>query len=426
MSKRFVILFICLSFITQTIGSSGVGERVAFSDIFGIMAIIAFIAERQKRAAGDRIVPRMFLLGLLVVVGGAFGVNVVRTFFETVILLFLAIIYYIIVHNFYSYKGWNQIIKLISYTLIACVLVGFYDLYGHSLGLPRIFPARTAGEMKSGFRNAGQAGAYGLMFLVILLPVRLSKAFDLFKPKEQRYINWAIWLGAIFLFLTGKIAAYVGFAGGYLFYLILKRNFTPILVIGAIAGILIAAFPLLERFSPELYQRINYKINARIVKNYERYTSDDGLGEDSFFSNNWGNALTSFTNNPLTGSGLGAFAESFGRYEVHSTYFKVIGEMGLLGTIGYVAVMAAVLALFRVQKIRGPNEYRDYLLNAYPFFLGCMVSWIYTYHLRKREFWIMIAVYVIAYALAMKKWKAYRLKKLMAHERAISEDALSA
>lgn len=425
MSRQFIIWFIGLSFITQTIGSSGIGGRVVLSDLFGFLSIVVFLTEQSRKFVKEDIFARMFFLGFLLIIGGAFGINPLRTLFEVIILLFLVVIYFIIVQNFSTEKRWQALIRLVAITFIACVIVGFYDLYGKIIGLPRIFPARTAGEMKSGFRNAGQAGAYGLMFLVILLPIQLSRAIKLFKPKDRRLILWSIWLGGIFLFLTGKIAAYIGFAAGYVFYLILKRSFTSLFVIVAVAGLLVLLFPLLERVSPELYQRIDYKINARIVKNYEKYNDEEGLGEDNFFSNNWGSALKSFEDSPLTGSGLGAFAEGFGRYEVHSTYFKVIGEMGFLGTVGYVLVMSAVFHLFSVRRRKWQNEYGDYLVNAYPFFLGCVISWIYTYHLRKREFWIMLAVYVIAHNLSYQKNRNTPTTNTITNGNAVPQVALS-
>jgi hypothetical protein len=53
------------------------------------------------------------------------------------------------------------------------------------------------------------------------------------------------------------------------------------------------------------------------------------------------------------------------------------------------------MGLFKRKKERKNNPYSDYLYNIYPFLLGCLISWIYTYHLRKREFWIMVGVLVI-------------------------------
>ena len=59
------------------------------------------------------------------------------------------------------------------------------------------------------------------------------------------------------------------------------------------------------------------------------------------------------------------------------------------------------------------NPYIDYLQRMIPFVIGCMVSWGYTYHLRKREFWIMIAILVIVtYQAKLYDYnKSLKLKK---------------
>jgi O-antigen ligase len=407
MIRKLLITFIFLSFITQTPGESGLLSRLTLCDLFGFLAIIVYFIS-YKEISFSKLTFRALFLCILFLIGGFFGFDFSQTLTEIVILAFLIITFQTMVNSFSTPRQWKILIRVIAITLIACVVVGFWDLYGPQIGIPSIFPKRTAGEMKSGFRNAGQAGAYALIFLTILLPIRLSKVKLLFTRSEVNLLNISITAGIIFLFLTAKIAGYIGFAAGYLFYCILKRKFIPFLVIGGIGILLFLFLPSLQVISPSLYARMESKIQTRIVERYKWINKEDNNiddGED-FFMNNWDDALNSFVEKPLSGSGLGAFANSkYGTHEVHSTYLKMVGEGGILGIIGYVIFMSSVIAIFRFSSksfSASINPYRDYLVNALPFFLGCLVSWVYIYHLRKREFWIMLAVFAIAHVLALQ------------------------
>jgi hypothetical protein len=114
-------------------------------------------------------------------------------------------------------------------------------------------------------------------------------------------------------------------------------------------------------------------------------------GEDSFIVTNYSAAFSAFMDNPVFGSGIAGFFGRYSDHEVHSTYIKMLGEAGFLGFFGYLIFMYFTFAKVFYHR-KWLNEYSDYIRNFIPFFLGCLVSWSYTYHLRKREFWIMLAI----------------------------------
>ncbi|RMB63834.1 O-antigen ligase family protein [Dokdonia sinensis] len=318
-----------------------------------------------------------------------FSYNKLATFLESGIILFLFLISILI---FETYKDHfkEKLVPLLIYTFLGASILGYYDLFAGLLGFPRIFTGRTAGEPLSGFKNAGQAGAYFLIFITMLVPVRFSKLFQKLSMSNKRVLNISLFAGIIFLLLTAKIAAYVGLVSGFFLFFLWNRKFKVLLgsAVFIIIGILL--FPSLKEIMPQTYDRITYKYQNRIIDNiYE--------GPDEFFEDNYGAAIQAFEERPLIGSGIGAFFQSYHENEVHSTYLKMLGETGLLGTLGYVIFVVSFIKLFLKANLkRSDNEYMDYLRVVTPFIIGCFVSWAYTYHFRKREFWILVAVVLIA------------------------------
>ena len=106
-------------------------------------------------------------------------------------------------------------------------------------------------------------------------------------------------------------------------------------------------FPLVivftQEYVPSLYRRVNHKIQTRIVRNT---SGERDLTKEGFFAENLGGAIQAFKDNLLTGSGLGGFGQRYGRHEVHSTYFKILGEGGLLGVFWLFFIYYYVLKLF--------------------------------------------------------------------------------
>jgi hypothetical protein len=277
------------------------------------------------------------------------------------------------------------------FTSIVASVIGVYDYLVPMVGFPRIFPARAGGEILSGFRNAGQAGAYFLVIVSILYPLRFSSLYKLLSSRHRKLLNISIVIALIFLALTGKIAAYIGIFVGFLGYAIMNRNFNTVFSMSILgfAGVLL--FANLQDIAPNVHKRISYKYETRIDN---RITGNID-NESDFLQTNIKNAIISFENRPLVGTGLGAFTVNYGEHEVHSTYFKMLGETGLIGTIGYIVFIFAFFRLFKYRKFAKENPYADYLNTILPFIFGCMVSWGYTFHLRKREFWILVAVLLI-------------------------------
>ncbi|MBX2921239.1 MAG: hypothetical protein KF746_03530 [Chitinophagaceae bacterium] len=300
---------------------------------------------------------------------------------------------------FVTYNTYYNNLRLlfldISRAVILSLLIGLSDYFSNKVGLPRLFPTRAPGEIVSAFRNAGQAGAYILVMLTILLPVRLSSLRNSFSAREMVLINGGIISAVVFLVISGKVAAYAGFFMGIVFLNVVQRNLRALLATILAAGIFYAIYDNLEDISPEMNKRIQEKVETRITHNIDG-TND--ITEQGFIADNIRSSIKAFVDNPLSGSGIGAFTPEYSTHEVHSTYFKMVGETGTLGIIGYTIFFIYIIRQIRYKPLNRnffQEQLWEYKKIFLPLYLGCVISWAYTYHLRKREFWIMLSLILI-------------------------------
>ncbi|MBX3256039.1 MAG: O-antigen ligase family protein [Chitinophagaceae bacterium] len=383
-------IYVILSFIIVPLGESGLMGRITIPDIILVAAAVLLLG--SKRIYAPRMKVPLFLVGSFLITA-FLSLDVRLSLTEILVMVFL-LIGIVVVYNVY-HQNFKLLFLDISRAIILSLVVGVYDFFAGGVGLPRLFPGRAPGEIVSAFRNAGQAGAYVLVMLTILLPVYLSSFKNSFKGADKMLINTGIICGVVFLFISGKIAAYIGFFSSIIFLNIMQRNVKALfstVFIGAILGVI---YFNLEDISPALNKRIQAKIESRITDNID---GTRNVTEEGFIAENIGNAIRAFSDNPLSGSGIGAFSVEYGRHEVHSTYFKMVGETGLIGIIGYTFFFFFMFKII-LWKIPPRSVLQERLLDykrvLLPFYLGCLISWAYTYHLRKREFWIMVSLILL-------------------------------
>jgi O-antigen ligase len=414
MTRILLILFIILTFITHPIGEydpSGnpILGRLTYGDFFGLLALLFGIKYLFEGFILSMSVNKIYIYSMVFVltlfIGVFFSLNQFQTIIETSIHLFLILLSILIFYVFKD-KLFSSLFPVIIITTITASLFGFYDLLADLYGYPKIFSSRTEAEAVSGFRNAGQAGAYFMVMLTILFPLWKSNLKNYLPLKYRKLLIWAIFLGILFLFTTGKIAGYIGFVTGYTLYTLFNPKFKNIFSYLLIAVAFVFLFYNLETIYPKLYKRLNNRIETRIVQQVE------GTSRSNFFQSNWGGAVEAFKENPLTGSGIGGFSGVLRQYEVHSTYLKILGETGLVGIIGYLLFIFAFFSLFKRYKFYD-NETYKYIKYTIPFVIGDLVSWTYTYHMRKREFWILISIFlIIIYQSKLKYYKKNARKNL--------------
>jgi hypothetical protein len=404
----FLYLFVLTSFVTRTSGEAGVGMmgRITVADIFSVFALFSFIIlllTTKIKIHFPLILKSFYFLMLTFFLGIFTSLNMSGTIMELIILFFLSLIFIVFISSHKNEKQFLNLLLIIAIASFLTSFIGIWDVMSVGLGLPRFFPRDPTqyNLAVSGFRNTGQAGAYILVMIAIIIALVWSPLYKLYTPKKKKFFKLSLVISILFLFLTVKVAAYIGFFIGMFFFALQKRNMKIVYFLSFFGLILFIVFLNLETIAPSLYGWMTFKVEDRM---------SSGGGGGGFIAHNLTSALMAFEDNPLFGSAIGGFAHSiYGKFEVHSTYFKIIGETGLVGTLGYTFFMYALYRiLFFKKKKYQKNPYSDFLLNIQPFFLGFLISWGYTYHLRKREFWILVAVIYIANVFMQKYQRKQR------------------
>lgn len=405
--KVFVALYILASFITRPIlpESSFLG-RFVLADFFGLTAVVIFFI--QNRSLIQHKAYSAFLFFLIALLIGTTASDFLGTSIgEVIILLFLLIVSQVIYSTYANPDEAIQLFILLSWVNLIASTIGIYDSYFTSLGLPRIFPARADGEALSGFRNAGQAGAYIEITLFTCYAFFKTKLFNSLTRFQRNQFRISLIITFLFFVLTGKVAAYIGGAIGILLYLIMKRRLSSFFTVTLLFIALVYVFNELPTIAPQINKRIFSKVRTRILEPMDMTDTKGAVHGTSFINKNFESALAAFYDNPIAGSGIGGFLGRYERHEVHSSYLKIIGETGLLGIVSYCIFMFYFLRmLFSTKQFLSESNpshpWFAFLMEIRPFVIGWLVSWAYTYHLRKREFWLAFAIIGIAHLIVTK------------------------
>lgn len=264
-----------------------------------------------------------------------------------------------------------------------------YSLFGIGLPRPQQFEAQEYG-LTGTFRNTGQAGAYFSVGVLVGLPYALVE-----NGRRGTAARTLVGVTALALLLTAKRAGWVGAAVGVVIAIlqavrkgIVQRG--ALLLLGVIGAGAATYSWTLQNFD-HLRTRTERKIGA----------ADQILDERSFWRSNIRDAVQIFAEHPVLGIGLGGASEATSTgHEIHSTYFAVIAELGLIGFLAYMGMM---ISLWRA-TLPSPSSpewtrWRSLVSSAW---IGMLVMFVYVYHLRKREFWVAAAVMAVVAAAAKK------------------------
>ncbi len=415
--KFLILCYIISSFITRPLFPEGsVLSRFVFADFFGLAALILFVLNQFKFKTS---IP--FQMAWLLVLGFFIGITgsvfPLSSFNEVLILLFLIAVSQCIFSVYTTENNSISLFVALAWVNLIASFIGIYDSYFTSFGLPRIFNARADGEALSGFRNAGQAGAFMQITLFVMYAFSRTKLKDRLSPRNKILLRLSLMVGFLFFVLTGKVAAYIGASVGVLLYLIMKRRLSSFITVLLLLAGLVWLFNELPTIAPQINKRIFAKVRTRILEPMEISDSRSKVNGTAFINRNFESALTAFNDNPITGSGIGGFMGRYERHEVHSTYLKIIGETGLLGIIPYLLLMFYMLRMLFsksifLQDTSAMHPWFAFLMELRPFVIGWLISWGYTYHLRKREFWITFAIISIVYKLILEFKNSEKLNML--------------
>ena len=397
-SVALVGLFTLLAGITWVEGDAGQGlaGRVAVPDVFGVL-IVAYAAVQSLSRSGSRIsLPSQyrFYVPLLVVylISASFSLQPTRAMFEILVHVFIFIVS-LAIYSLLSRQSEDNLSQTFQAALYGAGAVAFVGII-HFFFFPSMFSG-SQGGLSGTFRNTGQAGSYFGLMLALLIPAYLC---GFLRANARNTV--LLLIIAVALIFTFKRAALIGvlFGAVVLFGRLVvtggrRQKLIAAIILVAIAPVFLGVSVLLE-YAVENIHGVSYRLNKKMT--------GDALEDfaSGFFAENLRASIEAVKMRPFVGIGLsnasGLVTE---RYEIHGSYFAVLAYSGIFGLAAYLTFLARVMWVV-VSGSGLENRCSKYLYYFWPFFIGLIGSWIYTYPLRKREFWIMLAIVSVVVTFA--------------------------
>ncbi len=380
-------LYFLVAGVTWVAGEAGEGAegRITVADVGALLIVGVWFLScfRDGRLNLRMPVEYRAYLPLLAVylLGVAFSQYPARGALELVIHVFIFVVS-LVLYNLYRRIPPAESIPLALRSVLwaggILAMLGLVDFFVW----PSLLPGSGNG-LTGTFRNTGQAGAFFGMYLAILIPGFLS---GLVRATRVN-LGLLLCMGLALVF-TSKRAALIGLAVGLavlavtMLFSTSKRDkkfgLAMIVMLVFLAPLAYYAFQWGMDNIEGMAWRFQRKFNAGTVEEFQ----------EGFLSANIAATKAAFSASPIIGVGLGNVAGIItAKYEIHSTYMAVLGNGGLLGAMAYLYFIT--VHAWQALKFRGRDPYAMYLRYYMPMLIGLVCAWAYTYHLRKREFWIL-------------------------------------
>lgn len=375
-------------------------SRVIAADILGAFIVLTTVVLLSIK--GRLYVPKtyriysIFLITLFI--SCVFSMFKTKAIVEYIIHLYIFLLSLSLYNLFILYEDKVDIQYIITSALWGGAIIAMVGLL-HFFIFPSWFPV-VSGGLSGTFRNTGQAGAYFGVLLAIFIPAFFSNTI-----KKSILNIFLILLIVLALIFTLKRSSIIGFFIGLLLMVAMnslrsKNDFkNSILFVCAIYIIGLIAFIFFNwglSNIPGMRERFEYK-----------FSSDASEGITNFFSENVEAAFSAFYDRPILGVGLnniiGVYTEE---YEIHNGYLSILSSSGFLGALIFFLFLIYSLRLVIIR-----SKYNDFIKYLLPFYIGLIVSWVYTYPLRKREVWLFF--FIISAMLYISKKKCSRKNEVI-------------
>lgn len=393
-----VLTYIALSAFLEVDDS----QRVVISDLVlvGLMCIAAFNAITTRRLLLPKVHLAAFPMVVVFLMAAVLAVNKDRALMELVVLVFCLVGSIVIVNLLAGLpEGWlSRLLRWYVLVIGALALVCVVDF----LLLPGLISSRSLGGLQGPFRNTGQAGAYFGLHVFVITALIISGIV----PRRLLYVASGI-VTFLALVFTLKRASILAFAVGIIVLVLVlllgsasrrdKRAAIGFIVASAIVGVIgLALFQWALGEVSGLRWRLETKFAMSALDSFQ----------DGFLAENIQSTISAFSDSPILGVGLDNVRGIYQSHEIHSTYLAIIAYGGALGVIAYSWFMGSFLmGMYRESKLHASNMWARFLYLLLPLTIGLMVGWGYTYHLRKREFWLMVAFVALAARMSQKQRK---------------------
>lgn len=292
----------------------------------------------------------------------------------------------------------KTIFLILIYSCLLVSILSIYDYFAFNFGLPTISKQAYGVNFTSVFGPFQTTSSYIFSYLLILFPLRLSNAFYMVQDKHDRFLDLTLVLGSIVLLGTGRVSFLIGYALCLLAILLINRNKETLMLFGKILLGVMVFVGACYVFAPNVVDNLVYRFESRV---FDRVS---GTPEADFIVTNYKDTFTSFFDHPLTGSGLGAFQGHYSTIYPHGTYFRLIGEMGVIGLLGYFIL---IFVLFQnVMEYVKKSDFKKgrYVFQATLFLIGGSIAWGYNDHLFHKMFWVFLGIFVFNLMLPTKNY----------------------
>lgn len=391
--RSVTFTFFLLAGITWVSGTAGEGlsGRLTIADLFGALIILTALVQYALSNRNRILLPRIYRsyipLFFVFLVSALLADSPDLGLFESAIHMFILLVSIAIFNLVVGSDFPAKFEKLLSDLLLAGAILAAIGLL-HFFVFPYWFSG-SVGGLSGTFRNSGQAGSFFGTYLALLVPAFLA---GLIKPKIVNISLMAILLLA--LVFTFKRAALIGVVVGVT-SLAVSMMLSSSVRDKKFSLYILSAVVLLTPLVLVLYgwglENID-NMEWRVARKFGEDAAEEF--SEGFMAENIRAAFAAFESRPMLGVGLGNVAGIFTpKYEVHSTYLKILACAGVLGVLAYTWFVWNLLATLKNSSGDIFSRYLSYLL---PMMLGLLVSWAYTYHLRKREFWVLVSIVSIA------------------------------
>lgn len=404
-----VALILGYTFISAFLETES-GSRITPAEymLMGVMLLATVRVLSGVRVAIPSVYVAAIPMLLVFLLGAAFAYHVDRALMELLVIAFgifgsLAIL---ILLDSMPEEWLMRFVRGYVLTIGALAAICVLDF----LLMPGLVSSRQLGGLQGPFRNTGQAGSFFGTHAALLIALVISRVV----PRTAPYLFSAA-VAVLALVFTVKRAALLGFGIGLLALIVLlmfspssrdKRIATASLLIGGVFSVLgFVVYQWAIEYVPGLEWRIRSKLAFEAIEAYsEGFLTDNALA-----------ALSAFYDSPLIGVGLDNVVDVYFYREVHSMYFGVLAYGGLVGSLAYLYFMGTMLTvMWREARHKLQNVWAQFLYLLVPLLIGLMVSWGYTYHIRKREFWVLVVFVAIAVRFSRRRRTRYSQHRIEA------------
>ncbi|RYH00259.1 MAG: hypothetical protein EON58_00855 [Alphaproteobacteria bacterium] len=392
--SHFIVVALTIAYIVSSAFIERMeGESRVMAADFVLLALIV-LAGYAAVFRGRLVLPMIHMavlpLFLVFLLGAAFAAHPDRAGTELLILLF-CFVGSIAIVNLLADLPEQWLARFASAYVIAMGLLAIVCLIDF-LVMPGLISSRAIGGLQGPFSNTGQAGSFFLVHFSIALALIVGRVVQ---RNAIHVVGVALlFLALIFTLKRASIAAVIVGAVAFIILMFLSPSAKNkriglgfIAVGGAFSALSWVIFTWALETIPELRWRLDRKYSADTLDKFS----------EGFLAENVKSTLAALSHNPWVGVGLGNVQGVYQSYEIHSTYLGVLAYGGLLGVLAYVGF---IFYLFRsmivAAKHGATTTWAAFLYMLIPLFVGLLVAWSYTYHIRKREFWILMIFVALA------------------------------